>query len=66
MKPINHSAQSSQPILSEADYKTIFQSIDDLHDLHKKFLALLEPRIQNWNKYQLVGDLFTMIVSAIK
>ena len=63
MKPLHVSTQSSQPILTTADFKAIFHHADDLFVLHKDFLELLEPRIEHWNDSQLIGDLFTMIVS---
>ena len=62
MKPLKISTESSQPILSTADFKTIFHSAEELLELHRDFYNQLEPRIASWNDAQLIGDLFTMIV----
>ena len=63
MKPLKVSTESSQPILSAADFKTIFHKAEELLELHKDFYSYLEARIENWNDGQLIGDLFSMIVS---
>lgn len=63
MKPLHVSTKSSQPILSEAEYQSIFHKTDEMLLLHQDFYSQLEPRIENWNDGQLIGDLFTMIVS---
>ena len=63
MKPLRISTESSQPILTPADFKAIFHQTDDLFDLHKDFLSQLEPRIEHWSDKQLIGDLFMLIVS---
>ena len=62
MKPLKVSTESSQPILSAADFKTIFHEAEELYTLHKDFYSQLEPRLMGWTEGQLIGDLFTMIV----
>lgn len=64
MKPLRVSAESSQPILSAIDFKTIFHKTDEMLELHREFYTDLEPRVENWNDGQLIGDLFTIIVSV--
>jgi len=64
MKPLKVSTESSQPILSPAEFKIIFHKSEELLELHRDFHSYLEPRIEHWNDGQLIGDLFSMIVSA--
>ena len=65
MKPLKVSTESSQPILSAADFKTIFHEAEELLQLHREFYLQLEPRLAVWTEGQLIGDLFTMIVSHL-
>ena len=65
MKPLKVSTESSQPILSAADFKTIFHEAEELYELHRDFYSQLEPRLLSWTEGQLIGDLFTMIVSQL-
>lgn len=64
MKPLRVSTESSQPIISAADFKLIFHRADELFTIHKDFIIALEPRIANWTDGQVIGDLFLMIVSC--
>lgn len=66
MKPLRLSIQSSQPILTAADFKSIFGQTEELYKMHKKFLNDLEPRIENWNDNLLIGDLFFIIMEGFK
>ena len=63
MKPLQKSSESSQPILSVADFHQIFAGVEELLEVHENFMSQLEPRVENWNDKQLIGDLFTIIVS---
>lgn len=65
MKPLKVSTESSQPILSADDFKTIFHEAEELLELHREFYSQLEPRLASWTESQLIGDMFTMIVSHI-
>ena len=65
MKPLKVSTESSQPILSAADFKTIFHEAEELYELHRDFYSQLEPRLLSWTEGQLIGDLFTMIVRQL-
>ena len=62
MKPLQMSTETSQPILTMADYKSMFLGIDELHILHRDFMDRLEPRVANWNDRQVIGDLFHLLV----
>lgn len=62
MKPLRVSTESSQPIISAADFKLIFHRADELFTIHKDFIIALEPRIANWTDGQVIGDLFLMIM----
>lgn len=56
MKGIQSTLGSSQPILSEADFSTIFFKIPELHRLHSNFLEELKKHAVKWDTR--IGDSF--------
>ncbi|XP_058176649.1 uncharacterized protein LOC131291453 [Anopheles ziemanni] len=45
MKAIRATLTTSQPVISEEEFQTIFFKIEDLHEVHSKFLAELQDRL---------------------
>lgn len=60
MKGIQSTIGSSQPILSEADFSTIFFKIPELHRLHSNFLEELKKHAVKWDTR--IGDSFKHMV----
>lgn len=64
MKALRAAVGSSQSVISEDEYKTIFYKIPELHSLHSEFLERLKVRTTNWDGR--IGDCFKLMVSHSK
>ncbi|KAI4471199.1 breakpoint cluster region protein bcr [Holotrichia oblita] len=56
MKAFRATVQSSQPVLSDAEFQTIFYKIPELHVLHSNFLENLKRHSTKWDTK--IGDCF--------
>ena len=65
MKAIKASMTTSSPICTVFDFHKIYDKVEELYKIHRQFLADLEQRVSNWNLNQIIGDLFTVLVSCI-
>ena len=63
MRGLQASAQTSQPVLSDEEIDIIFQNIPELHAIHGRFIKALEPKVENWEEDQCIGECFKMLVS---
>lgn len=61
MKALRAAVGSSQSVVSEDEYKTIFYKIPELHSLHSEFLERLKKRTANWDGH--IGDCFKLMVN---
>ena len=61
MKAIKATLTTSQPVISEDEFNTIFYKIPDLYALHNNFLETIKKRVQNHCKK--IGDCFKLLVS---
>lgn len=60
MKAFKATVQSSQPVLSDAEFQTIFYKIPELHVLHSNFLENLKRHSTKWDTK--IGDCFKNMV----
>lgn len=58
MKAINATLKTSQPVISQDDFDTIFYKIPDLHRLHQEFLDELRKKLENWDNKTVIGEHF--------
>lgn len=59
-----HLMEEMVPILPKAKIRTIFSDMKILYNFHEQsILSSIRPRVENWNIYQCVGDIFLNIVS---
>ena len=65
MKPLKATISTSQPIMSNQDFETVFHCVPELHDLHWGFYDNLKPRLDSWSADTNVGDLFKKLVIKI-
>jgi breakpoint cluster region protein len=63
MKAIKATLTTSQPVISEDEFNTMFYKIPELHALHQSFLDGLKRRAQNWDGRLTIGDHFRIMVS---
>jgi breakpoint cluster region protein len=63
MKAIKATLTTSQPVISEDEFSTMFYKIPELHALHQGFLDGLKRRTQNWDGRLTIGDHFRIMVS---
>lgn len=63
MNAIRATLNSSQPVITEEEFNTIFYKISDLHELHKGFLEGLKTAIASWDEPLAVGGYFKKMVS---
>lgn len=65
MKAMKAAVGSSQSVITEDEYNTIFYKIPELHSLHSNFLETLKKQTINWDGR--IGDCFkTMVIIIIK
>ncbi|XP_077059146.1 protein ECT2 isoform X5 [Siphateles boraxobius] len=55
--PLDKEGQVGGPILAQEEIKTIFGSIPDIYDVHKRIKADLEELVMNWSEERSVGDI---------
>lgn len=63
--PLN-TEKKLQSLFTAEEKKSIFQNVETIHDLNKKFLADIEERLHNWNDKQVVGDVFNATMPYFK
>ncbi|ENN73158.1 hypothetical protein HUJ04_008948 [Dendroctonus ponderosae] len=63
MKAIQATIGTSQPIVSEVEFNTIFHLIPELHRLHTEFLDQLKKHSQKWDNK--IGDSFKMMAANL-
>ncbi|KAL1518040.1 hypothetical protein ABEB36_001726 [Hypothenemus hampei] len=63
MKAIQATIGTSQPIVSETEFHTIFYKIPELFNLHSSFLEKLKWHSQKWENR--IGDSFKMMASNL-
>lgn len=62
MKAIKATLKTSQPVITEDEFDTIFYKVPELHSLHSNFLEGLQMRTQNWDGKLTIGDHFKIMV----
>ncbi|XP_055586270.1 active breakpoint cluster region-related protein isoform X2 [Uranotaenia lowii] len=66
MKAIGATLTTSQPVISEEDFQTIFFKIEELHEVHSEFLNELNQKQQLPDGEELcVGEVFRQLASQI-
>ncbi|PNF19858.1 hypothetical protein B7P43_G12533 [Cryptotermes secundus] len=65
MKAMKATLTTSQPVISEDEFSTMFYKIPELHALHQNFLDGLKRRTQNWDGRLTIGDHFRIMASNI-
>lgn len=63
MKAIKATLTTSQPVITEDDFNTMFYKIPELHSLHQNFLDGLKQRTNNWDGRLTIGDHFRIMVN---
>ncbi|KDR23111.1 Breakpoint cluster region protein [Zootermopsis nevadensis] len=63
MKAIKATLTTSQPVISEDEFSTMFYKIPELHTLHQSFLDGLRRCTQNWDGQLTIGDHFRIMVN---
>lgn len=58
MKAIRATLTTSQPVISEEEFGTMFYKIPELHALHQTFLDGLRKKIEKWDCKTTVGEQF--------
>lgn len=63
MKAIRATLTTSQPVISEEEFQTVFYKIDDLHEVHTTFLGALQEQLQRDDSDLYVGEIFKRLAS---
>ncbi|OXU28720.1 hypothetical protein TSAR_012957 [Trichomalopsis sarcophagae] len=66
MKAINATVNTSQPVISQEDFNTMFYKIPDLHKLHQEFLEDLRKKLDSWDNKTTIGEQFKVMASKIR
>ncbi|XP_026499559.1 active breakpoint cluster region-related protein isoform X2 [Vanessa tameamea] len=65
MNAIKATLSTSQPVITEEKFGTIFYKISELHDLHKSFLEGLKNAVASWEEPLSVGIHFKKMAENI-
>lgn len=65
MKAIRATLTTSQPVISEEEFQTMFYKIPELHALHQNFLDDLRSRLEKWDPKTSIGEQFKVMASNI-
>lgn len=65
MKAIRATLTTSQPVISEEEFGTMFYKIPELHDLHQSFLDQLRKKLDKWENKTSIGEQFKTMASNI-
>ncbi|XP_076232607.1 rho GTPase activating protein at 1A isoform X3 [Calliopsis andreniformis] len=65
MKPIRATLTTSQPVISQDEFGTIFYKIPELHALHETFLDGLRKKLEKWDSKTAIGEQFKVMASNI-
>lgn len=65
MKAIRATLTTSQPVISEEEFGTMFYKIPELHALHQTFLEGLRKKMEKWDSKTTVGEQFKVMGSNI-
>lgn len=58
MKAIRATLTTSQPVISEDEFGTMFYKIPELHALHQTFLDGLRKKLEKWDSKTNIGEQF--------
>nr|XP_012142349.1 PREDICTED: breakpoint cluster region protein isoform X3 [Megachile rotundata] len=58
MKAIRATLTTSQPVISEDEFGTMFYKIPELHALHQTFLDGLRKKLEKWDNKTTIGEQF--------
>lgn len=65
MKAIRATLTTSQPVISEEEFQTMFYKIDDLHEVHTEFLNKLNEKVEKEDSDLCVGEIFKRLAGHI-
>ncbi|XP_013164778.1 PREDICTED: active breakpoint cluster region-related protein isoform X2 [Papilio xuthus] len=65
MNAIKATLSTSQPVITEEEFNTIFYKISELHELHKNFLEGLKAAVSSWEEPLSVGIHFKKMAENI-
>ncbi|CAG9102723.1 unnamed protein product [Plutella xylostella] len=65
MNAIKATLSTSQPVITEEEFNTIFYKISELHELHKNFLEGLKSAVASWEEPLSVGVHFKKMAENI-
>ncbi|CAF4934582.1 unnamed protein product [Pieris macdunnoughi] len=65
MNAIKATLSTSQPVITEEEFGTIFYKISELHELHKSFLEGLKSAVASWEEPLCVGVHFKKMAENI-
>ncbi|XP_078044735.1 rho GTPase activating protein at 1A isoform X3 [Augochlora pura] len=65
MKAIRATLTTSQPVISEDEFGTMFYKIPELHEQHQTFLNGLRKKLEKWDCKTTIGEQFKVMASNI-
>lgn len=64
--PLQRSAESVAPIISQQEIESIFSILEVISAVHSGFLNDLEPKIHNWDDRAILSSAFLKLVLKLK
>lgn len=65
MKAIRATLTTSQPVISEEEFGTMFYKIPELHALHQTFLDGLRKKTEKWDTKTTIGEQFKVRIIRV-
>ena len=63
LNPLKEKAENGRQIIGKEKIKEIFSVIESIRETHTKMMKKIEERISKWNYWQMIGDIWTEMVS---
>ncbi|XP_030847640.1 active breakpoint cluster region-related protein isoform X2 [Strongylocentrotus purpuratus] len=63
MKTFKGSIRTSDPVMTDEEYDTMFFRIPELFNVHRQFVNHMEPKMKEWTPEQMQGDSFKLLAS---
>lgn len=64
MKAIRATLTTSQPVISEEEFGTMFFKIPQLHVCHQEFMDALSKKLEKWDSKATIGEEFKVLFAT--
>lgn len=62
LRPLIQALEEKRPIIKQRYVEIIFSNIEDVYNVNRRLLELIEKRLEIWNEKPCLGDVFLEVV----